>query len=275
MLAVLVIASLLWAEPPPARLPAGYRPAGPKRSAQDLIKNADGSFEHRNRDSGFVATIHPDGNVTFRSVPHIRMQSPTLLGFDIRGRRQQAPDDRFNQVGNTLARRGNTADSKRDPVVDFGPYGAPPIMATIGVRIGGLADILTRGKTARARRDFLEDTAPLRAKLRAKYQRVRERESIAELGDTLRRIWADPSLDAASKRRIIFDMWDECIEADPRASPEDAERAKATAKARRVIEAFVRREVPASSTDRFAPSELRRLNALRRSRASFDPYQTR
>lgn len=274
MLAVLLTASLLLAEPPPPRLPAGYRPAGP-RASQHLIRRADGSYEHRDRSSGFVATIHADGEVTFRRVPRIEPQSPTILGFDWRGRPKRPDDERFNEVPNTLVHRGAGPDSKHDPVVEYGPYGAPPILAGVGLRMGGLADLLTRGKTARARREFLDDTAPLRARLRAEYQRVREREALAALGERLRSIWSDPTLDAATKRRRIFELWDDCVEAGPTPSTEDAARAQASAKARRVIEAFVRREAPAASREAFAPAELRRLNAARRSRASFDPYAAR
>ncbi len=274
MLAVLLTASLLLAEPPPARLPTGYRPPGP-RSSQDLIRRADGSFEHRDRSSGFVATIHPDGEVTFRRVPRIEVKSPTILGFDWRGRPKRPDDERFNEVPNTLERRGTSPDSKHDPVVDYGPYGAPPILVGVGIRMGGLADLLTRGKTARARREFLDDTAPLRARLRAEYQRVREREAIAALGERLQAIWSDPTIDGATKRRRIFELWDDCLEADPTTSIEDAARATASAKARRVIEAFVRREAPPTSPAAFEPAELRRLNATRRSRASFDPYAAR
>lgn len=274
MLAVLLTASLLLAEPPPPRLPTGYRPAAPG-AGQNLIRRADGSYEHRDRSSGFVATIHPDGEVTFRRVPRIEPQPPTILGFDWRGRPKRPEDERFHEVPNTLVRRGTGPESKQDPLVDYGPYGAPPILASIGVRMGGLADLLTRGKTARARREFLDNTAPLRARLRAEYQRVREREAIAALGERLQAIWSDPSLDAATKRQRIFELWDDCLEVGPAMSTEDAARAQASAKARRVIEAFVRREAPATSPDAFAPAELRRLNAARRSRASFDPYAAR
>lgn len=273
-IAVALWASSASASPPLPRLPRGYRPAAGERITPELIRHADGSYEHRNRDAGFAATIHPDGTVTFRDIVRVKIHSSKILDY-MRGKPQPTDDERFNAKPNTLLHRGAQTDTKHDPSIDNGGYGAAPIMFGVGAQIGGLADWLTKGSQSRARHDFLVNTATLRARLRAETQRARERQAIAELGATMRAIWADTTKDASARRRALFELWDDCAEAGEAASAEDVARAEAGAKARRVIEAFVRRTAAASTANAFTASELARLNAARRSVARFDPYAAR
>jgi hypothetical protein len=273
------IACALWApsvhaSPPPPRLPPGYRPAKTDGVVPDLIRRADGSYEFRDRDAGFAATIHADGSVTFRDIARVKVHKSKILDY-LRGRPQPTDDERFNAKSNTLVHRGAQTDSKNDPVVNNGRYGAAPIMFGVGAQIGGLSDWLTKGSQSRARHDFLVNTATLRARLRAEAQRERERRAIAELGDTMRAIWADTSRDAAARRRALFELWDDCAEAGESASPEDVARAEAGAKARRVIEAFVRRTAVPNTANAYSAAELARLNAKRRSTVRFEPYASR
>lgn len=275
-LAIVVVlgASPAWAGPPAPRLPPGYRPARGDRITPDLIRHADGSYEHRNRDAGFAATIHTDGSVTFRAIARVKIDSSRWLDY-VRGEPKPTRDEQFNAKSNTLLHRGAHTDTKNDPSIETGPYGAAPILVAVGGRMGGLADWLTKGSESRARHDFLVNTATLRARLRAETQREHERRAIADLGATMRAIWSDTTLDDASRRRALFELWDDCAEAREDASPEDAARAEAGAKARRVIEAFVRRTAAPNSKGAYTATELTRLNAARRSVARFDPYTTR
>lgn len=270
--ATLVAVVLLWADPPPARVPPGLRPAQNRASGDSIVRHADGTYEHRDRDSGFVATIHPDGRVTFRKLARIEVDPPTLLGYDWRLRSKRPDDERWNEVPNTLVHRGAQTDTKNDPVINSGSYGAAPILFSLGGRIGGLADWLTRAKRSKARRDFLANTEALRTKLRTESQRSAERRAIVDLAKRLGAIWTNPSLDAATRKRRIFELWDDCAETDDGAeeTPPDA-----GTKAREVIVAFVQQAAPATSRDGFSRTELDRLNAKRRSRARFDPYSTR
>jgi hypothetical protein len=264
-------ASSASASPPPPRLPPGYRPANGDRVVPELIRHADGSYEHRNRDAGFAATIHTDGSVTVRSIARVKIHSSRVLDA-LRGKPQPTDDEKFNAKSNTLTKRGAQTDTKNDPVIQNGSYGAAPILFSMGAQIGGLADWLTKGSQSRARHDFLVHTATLRARLRAETQRARERQAIADLGATMRAIWADTTLDAAARRRALFELWDDCAEAGEASSPEDVARAEAGAKARRVIEAFMRRTAVPNSAKAYTATELGRLNAARRSVARFDPY---
>ena len=78
-------------------------------------------------------------------------------------------------------------------------------------------------------------------------------------------VWAMPS-SAAWRRRVLFDIWDQSAESD------DPERAWGGARARRLIDSFVRRNLPPGSDEGFEPDELARLNRARIGHAQFDPY---
>lgn len=273
MSATLLILAFVLAAPPAPRLSPGSRGELGGAQPSDLHRRVDGSYEHRDRDAGFAATVHPDGRVTFRPLVPFEFRRPTILGYEIGGGKAPNPDERFNAVSNTLVHRGSSADSKHDPIVNWGPYGAPPILASVGGRFGGLADLLLHSKGAKAKRDFLERTRALREQLAAEHRRGLEREAIADLGEVLRAIWGDRSRSAVQRRAAILARWADCLELDAEASDDERARAQGCAKARRVIEAFVRRELPRGRAEAFTAAELERFNAGRSLR--FEPYRLR
>jgi hypothetical protein len=281
MLTAGVVALLVaWAapqEPPSPRVPAGAaRTAEARAGAPHLIRRSDGGYEHRDRAAGFAATIHPDGRVTMRDLAPIAVESPKVLGFDLSGKPSRSAYDKFNEHPNTLVHRGTTPDSKHDLLVNWGPYGAPPIPLSAGGSIGGLADIASATRRATAKREFLERTAPLRERLEAEHRREAETAALVRLEAELRAIWSDESQPLAARKRRLFQRWDECAEAPPKAAapPTSDERARTRAgvQARRRIEAFIRTSAPHGTRDGYSAAELRRLNDRRHSRARFDPY---
>jgi hypothetical protein len=265
------------AAPPPPRLPASEH--APERAGTPALKrHHDGRLEHKDRVSGFSATIHPDGRVTFKDHAPVRMESPTLLGFDVFGRKQEPPDETFNQKSNTLVHRGTHADSKNDMLVKWGPYGAAPILAGVGGRFPGVSDFATSTRRAHAKRRFLDHTAEMRAEMAEQHQRTNEKQALVRLSTDLRIIWADGATPVSLRKEKLFVLWDECEEmivADGEADsdPEQAARATAGAHARRQIEAFIRKNAPRGSADAFTPAELKDMNARRRSKAEFEPYR--
>lgn len=261
------------AAPPSPRLSPGARNELGGGEPSDLHRRADGSYEHRDRDAGFAATVHPDGRVTFRPLAPLVFERPTILGYEIGGGKAPNQDERFNGVSNTLVHRGTTSDSKHDPVINWGPYGAPPILVGVGGRFGGLADLLLRSKGAKAKRDFLERTRVLREQLATEHRRGLERDAIAGLGEQLRSIWSDRSRSAAQRRAAIVVQWADCLDLAEGASDDERARAQGCAKARRVIEAFVRRELPRGRPEAFTAAELESFNAGRSDR--FEPYRLR
>jgi hypothetical protein len=280
---VLAAAAAPAGSPPPPRLPANARsPAAERAPGPSLSRRSDGSLEHKDRVAGFAATIHSDGRVTFRDLAPVKVDSPTILGFDLRGRPGRPPDERFNEKSNSLVHRGTTTDSKNDPLVKWGPYGAPPIMGTFGGSFPGVADFASSTRRASAKQRFLDQTADLRAKMAAEHRRNHEKAALGKLATDLQAIWADAATPISLRKERIFLRWDECeemlVDAGEGASesePEQAARARAGVIARRRIEAFVRKQAPRGSADAFTAAELREMNARRRSRARFDPYGER
>jgi hypothetical protein len=280
MLATILVALVLAApspSPPPPRLPAAVRaPAGERAGTPTLVRKSDGSWEHRDRAAGFSARIHPDGRVTFRDLAPVRVESPTVLGFDLRGRAQKPPDDRFNDHPNTLVHRGTHSDSKNDMLVKWGPYGGAPILGSASAKAGGISDLGVATKRASAKRRFLDQTAELRAQMAREHRRESEKTALARLGTDLKAIWSDAGRPLSLRKERVFARWDECEEQlvdSGDDDPEQAARARAGAAARRQIEAFVRKHAPRGSADAFTPAELREMNARRKSRAKFDPYR--
>jgi hypothetical protein len=259
--------------PPPRVSPSLRRALGVDTGT--LVPHVDGSYTYRDRKNGFAATIHPDGRVTFRSVLPVSSPDLRILGYDLRGQKGESPDEKHNAVSNTLVHRGAGTDSKNDPIVKLGPYGAAPILAGVGFRFGGLADLARAGVRTRAQRDFMTATAPLRERLALAKHRQNEIAALARLGDELKAVWTDPSLTPAERRARLFARWDECDEPSGSESSDDMTRTKAAANARFTIEAFVRRVAPPGSTHAFTTAELTKLNSSRRSVARFDPYAPR
>ncbi|MCC7384502.1 MAG: hypothetical protein IT384_21825 [Deltaproteobacteria bacterium] len=166
--------------------------------------------------------------------------------------------------------RGFTADIARDGTVSFDNNS--------NVAVGGgalLSFDLTEVVMAAAGEDpftadklrFLEETRALRLEMCDRARAEALKESIVDLGHRLRRIWSRSDLPAAERRRLLFDLWDECGETEPG----DA-TAQAAAMARTTILAFVRRQLPPGSADAYRPEELLALNERRVSRERFAPY---
>jgi hypothetical protein len=102
-----------------------------------------------------------------------------------------------------------------------------------------------------------------------KAQVARERDivrSLESLGPRLALLWSDAELTAAERRQLLFALWDEAAE------PDDPELAVAGARAREIIEEFVRAVAPPGELG-FTQEELNRFNACRPPNGPwFDPY---
>ncbi|HWE30061.1 MAG TPA: hypothetical protein VHB97_18755 [Polyangia bacterium] len=112
---------------------------------------------------------------------------------------------------------------------------------------------------------FMELTGKLRGELSARAQRDRLEASLASLPAHLESVWADTTLSAKDRRRIVYQMWRE-------ASGNDVDLGPAAKKARKTIEAFVRDRLPEGTADAFSDEELRKVNA-RPGAPKFEPYK--
>jgi hypothetical protein len=113
---------------------------------------------------------------------------------------------------------------------------------------------------------FMNRTREQRAGMAATYKTESIRDSVAHLSRNLSRIWEYQSWTPARRRRVIFQLWDECAEK----GTQEVLRASATARA--TIISFIRRTLPAGSRHAYTATELQALNAKRSSRARFAPY---
>ncbi|HTJ83574.1 MAG TPA: hypothetical protein VL400_17765, partial [Polyangiaceae bacterium] len=105
---------------------------------------------------------------------------------------------------------------------------------------------------------FMEETAEVRERREDEARARRATAALARFRGRLALGWQDDTVDVGSRRRALFEAWDEADEDDPAA--------------RAAVIAFVRDNLPAGSTDAFGEMELARLNATRESAAPFDPY---
>jgi hypothetical protein len=113
---------------------------------------------------------------------------------------------------------------------------------------------------------FLERTREQRAAMSVDERQVTLRDSLAKLPDHLAEIWAHSAWPAAQRRRVIFELWDECAEQ----GPDDI--VSAGAAARITIVAFIRKHLPEDSAHAYPEAEIRALNKARGSRQRFAPY---
>jgi hypothetical protein len=114
----------------------------------------------------------------------------------------------------------------------------------------------------RAEREyFMRQTEELRERLEAEHRQRQTESGLQGLRGRLARVWATTERTTSARRRRIFGIWDEIDEDD-----------EAGQRARRIILAFIRENLPAGSEDAYTSEEIQRFNAQRTSRQPFAPY---
>ncbi|MFH0902257.1 MAG: hypothetical protein V2A73_16615 [Pseudomonadota bacterium] len=113
--------------------------------------------------------------------------------------------------------------------------------------------------------DFIEDTKTRRDAMADEDQRRRAREALRKLPGALAELWKSPDLSTTQKRRVLFDLWDECAESGP------AWLVHAGKEARAIILGFVRARLLQGSDEAFTENELTELNKKRQSQQPFEP----
>lgn len=114
---------------------------------------------------------------------------------------------------------------------------------------------------------FLEQTRELRNELCDRDRKERIAESLIGMKARLQEIWAKKGLAPSIRRRLLFDLWDECAE-----STGDETVARAGAMARATILGFIREHLPRGSSEAYPVGELLALNERRVSKERFEPY---
>jgi hypothetical protein len=113
---------------------------------------------------------------------------------------------------------------------------------------------------------FFDETLSLRDDLARGRSRELIQEALTELPSRLARVLHDGRLTLAERRHLLFLLWDEACE------PDDRELGWAGARARRLIESFVRNRLPAGSGVGYSEAELAVWNRARPRGPRFDPY---
>ncbi len=119
---------------------------------------------------------------------------------------------------------------------------------------------------ALAKRDYLENTFFERMGMRARYRTASIEVAIAHLPRYLAAIWLYEEWPIQLRKRILFELWDECAESG------DDELVEGGRQARAIITTFVNRYVPNDGQTAYTEQELRALNNERTSAETFAPY---
>lgn len=159
-----------------------------------------------------------------------------------------------------------TATIRPDGSVDFADRGAVDADGVLQGRPAtfDVTDMVMRASGqdpySAERAWFMDETEEVRAALEvAEAERLRTT-ALARVPGRLASIWSRPT-PAAIRRRAIFALWDDCDEEGDGVLVRE-----------RVI-AFIRMEIPSTSSDAFTTDELRRWNAGRASTEEFLPYR--
>jgi len=227
---------------------------------------------------GFSADIKRNGDVSFgrkRSTGQIE-QSSQRAGENYQKRMKDAfaPDD----IGGEIKWAPNSGFSTGTS--------------------GDVTDVIMRSKGqdpyAAAKLRFLETTKEWRSDIRRKAHRRNIARYLRKLPFYLKNLWDDSSLGTAHKKRILFELWDECIESplsnptrrtpgktndDEQLKKEDKEDTNHTwrnmesaQKARGIIIRFIRKHLPATDDNVYTAEELKRYNRQRSGKQLFSPY---
>ncbi len=237
-------------------------PAAPVAPSGELAEVGGG--RKRSDQGTFVAEIGRDGSVTLKDRPNLR------VGFAV-------PSPRA--LGKGLARwyrdpYAQTRDPERQPlpsgVVDDEeeqrkrPKTVPLISGSFDVT-DWLMRMAGRDPYMAAKLRFLDRTRAERVELAAEYRQELLRNVTVIVRAHAARAWEAPAT-AAEKRRLLFELWDECIEGGSEDERQAAELARAA------ILGFVQSHLPAGSEHGYSAEELAELNRKRSSKQPFAPY---
>lgn len=241
---------------------AGAPAPAPVAPSGELVEAQGG---RRRSDQGtFVAEVGRDGSVTLKDRPNLR------VGFAV-------PSPRA--LGKGLARwyrdpYAQTRDPERQPlpsgVVDDEeeqrkrPKTVPLISGSFDVT-DWLMRMAGRDPYLAAKLRFLDRTRAERVELAAEYREELLRNVTVIVRAHVARAWAAPG-SPADKRRLLFELWDECLEGGSEEERQAADRARAA------ILGFVQSHLPAGSEHGYSAEELAELNRTRSSKQPFAPY---
>ena len=205
----------------------------------------------------FTAAVNPDGSVRFGN----------RWGRDQHGERMRGSGRALRQIGPSA------------------------VGAVSGLMMTGPTEWLLalqgQERDAAAKTAFLNQTRDLRIQLAINFTLKLLETRLGELNQELLGLMSDGSRELAARRAVLFQRWDECDERVAVGLPSggdlpaeavsmiDEARLGAAERARRNIEAFIRRQLPRGTSRGYTAAELAEFNRRRVSVEAFDPYTPR
>ena len=239
--------------PPPPRIEQPLEAdAQPSELEQlGLRRMKDGSYLYIDPNARFTARFQPDGQVLFA--------------------------DRWKRPSSGSRQKGKCCGMAPEGVMALNPFLGVPMKGPLEWFLEAYGyDLSTGAKTA-----LLERTRELRTRLAVTWHLRQLERRLKQLEPELLQAWSNEKVALADRKTHLFERWDECdelFEIDPGEIPPDAilkidEARMATAEeARRRIERFIRRHLPAGTKRAYTKAELAELNARRVSKQAFTPY---
>jgi hypothetical protein len=252
------------------------RPSPPEvPSSGKLDENRDGTYT--GRDLTFTAHFNADGSIaSIDDKPNfnykLHLPKPKKIARALKRHVSSWTEDPYgvatgmgNRTRSKTGHPGGPEDDDGDAKADDGE--------TVTILSGGfdVTDALMRlagdDPYAARKREMLEKTFDERVQIGTAYRADQLEKSDQTMLTHLDKLWARTDLGVAKKRRLIFELWDECAETG------GSQLVAGGTKARAALVRFIRVHLPADSDDAYSADELRRLNGKRRSTATFEPYE--
>jgi hypothetical protein len=252
---------------------AQSRTGGVDVPGYDLRATDDGGYAYDQE--AWLARIGPDGTVRFKDRPAVL--SSFKGGFmEVHGGKRAVPEPSLGEIWKSPSRDQVLlhpwaatrapispwiADIRTACEIDDPCYYVPTVPVSVPLGVGAIVDgsdialrALKHDPYRLAKANFLDATRELRTEMASRYRGEVLAASLGELPSRLERLWADPVMSPAEKRRVIAQWWLESTGAD--GAPQ----------ARAIIERFVRVQLPPGSASAYTPGELARVGG------GFDPY---
>jgi hypothetical protein len=217
-----------------------------------LIRQQGGGYLYVDPAKRFTAEFAPDGTVHFA--------------------------DRWKRPSGDHPQRGTCCALPAEGFAALNPLAGMQMKGPIE----WLFDLQGADPNAIAKNAILDQTRELRIRLAIAYNLDLLDRRLRELAPELLQVWSDESMSDARKRELIFERWDDCDERfsvqpgdvpDEAVSEIDRVRVETAERARRKIEAFIRRHAPAGTRRGYTKQELRQFNRRRVSQEEFSPYR--
>ena len=267
-----------------SELAANFSPPSPQTTSKatpvrvpeaELRPVGAGRFEAAK--TTFVAKVAPDGSVRFEDKPNITVRLPCLtcladgMGQGLAawardpygyGRQMEGPDEMV--VGRPMVKEmtnlPTATQERKEHLVEIELLGAGFDLTDAVLRALG-KDPYAYEKLA-----FLKRTDQERTGMALRYRSQTLRDALKHLPGLLTKIWTHDKTPIETRRRVLFELWDECAEQG------EPEVVAAAANVRATVLTFIQKNAPAGSRCAYAGDELDALNAHRHSTNLFAPY---